>query len=248
VSALGHFIEAAGVATTGISLVREHTEQMRPPRALWVPFELGRPFGAPGDAAFQHRVLNAALALLDAPSGPVLADFPDDAPPSTAPGAESEPWSCPVSFPPPPVDPNDLGAAVAAEIGQLAPWHAQARRQRGRSPVSVGVGVGEFDIDAAAAFAASFLNDPPAADRATARRLKSALEDLKAFYTEAAAARPGAASTDIGDWLWRETALGRLMFRLADALRSHDDPALRYLAEQSLVPRAQAAWRRANGA
>ena len=91
-SALGHYIETAGIATTGISLVRDHTERMRPPRALWVPFELGRPFGAPGDAGFQHRVLAAALALLDAPSGPVLADFPDDAPTSTAPGEESPQW------------------------------------------------------------------------------------------------------------------------------------------------------------
>ena len=63
-SALGHFLETAGIATTGISLVREHSARMAPPRALWVPFELGRPFGAPGDAAFQHRVLGAALALL----------------------------------------------------------------------------------------------------------------------------------------------------------------------------------------
>lgn len=241
-SALGHFIEAAGVATTGISLVREHSERMRPPRALWVPFELGRPFGAPGDAAFQHRVLAAALALLDAPSGPVLADFPDDAPAGAAP--EEAPWSCPVSFPPPPVDADDIGAAVAAEIGQLAPWYAEAVRQRGRTTV----GVGAFDIEAAAAYAASFLSDPPPADAATARRLKSAIEDLKTYYSEAAAARPGTASTEIADWLWRETALGRLMFQLAVTLGSHDDAALRYLGAHSMVPRVQADWRRANGA
>ena len=243
-SALGHFIEAAGVATTGISLVREHSARMCPPRALWVPFELGRPFGAPGDAAFQHRVLAAALALLDAPSGPVLADFPDDAPSGAAPGEEATQWSCPVSFPPPPVDANDLGAALAAEIVRLAPWHTEAIRQRGRSTV----GISEFHIDAAAAYAASFLTDPPKADAARARRLKSAIKDLKTYYGEAAAVRPGIASTDIANWLWRETALGRLMFQLAEALGSHDDAALRYMAEHSLVPRSQANWWKANGA
>jgi D-proline reductase (dithiol) PrdB len=50
VSALAHFIEDEGIATTGISLVREHTAGYRPPRFLWVPFPLGRPFGACGKA------------------------------------------------------------------------------------------------------------------------------------------------------------------------------------------------------
>ena len=36
--------------TTGISLVRENTASMQPPRALWVPFPLGRPLGVPDDA------------------------------------------------------------------------------------------------------------------------------------------------------------------------------------------------------
>ena len=66
--ALGHFLEREGIPTTGISLVREHTEVMQPPRALWVTFVLGRPLGAPDDPALQTRVLEAALALLDAPS------------------------------------------------------------------------------------------------------------------------------------------------------------------------------------
>ena len=61
--------------------MREHTEAIHPPRALWVPFILGRPFGVPGDSAFQRRVLVAALRLLEAPAGPVLADYPEDAPP-----------------------------------------------------------------------------------------------------------------------------------------------------------------------
>ena len=62
--ALGHFLEREGLATTGISLVREHTEKVRPPRALWVTFELGRPLGRPDDPPFQQRVVRAALDLL----------------------------------------------------------------------------------------------------------------------------------------------------------------------------------------
>ena len=78
--ALAYYLELAGMPTTQISLIREHTEAIRPPRALWVPFMLGRPLGAPNDPEFQTRVLRAALKLLDAPSGPVLEDYPEDAP------------------------------------------------------------------------------------------------------------------------------------------------------------------------
>lgn len=238
-SALSHFLESEGLSTTGISLVRPHSEQMQPPRALWVPFELGRPFGAPGDAAFQHRVLAAALALLDTGPRPVLVDFPDDAPVSVPADAA---WACPVSFPPPPVDPDDLGAAVAAEIGQLAPWYAESCRSVGRTSVR-----GEsFSIEEAAAHAAGFLGDPPERGAAGVVRLKEALEDLKAFYCEAAAARPGASSGDMADWLWQETALGRLMFQLADTLAASGDDHLGYLATRSMVPRAQAEKARAS--
>jgi hypothetical protein len=43
-----------------------------------VPFDLGCPFGRPGDAAFQHRVLQSALDLFQIQAGPVLQDFRDD--------------------------------------------------------------------------------------------------------------------------------------------------------------------------
>ncbi len=64
VGGLAHFFEEEGVPTTQISLVRLHTERINPPRALWVPFELGRPLGIPDDPTFQKRVLLAALKLL----------------------------------------------------------------------------------------------------------------------------------------------------------------------------------------
>ena len=56
---LARAIESEGVATTSISLVREHTEKIKPPRALFVPFPFGHALGRPNDAALQHRVLRA---------------------------------------------------------------------------------------------------------------------------------------------------------------------------------------------
>ena len=80
-SALGHYIEEEGIATVAISLIRSQTESTKPPRALWVPFELGRPFGPPSDPAFQKHVILAALRLLEREDGPVLIeDFPEDDP------------------------------------------------------------------------------------------------------------------------------------------------------------------------
>ena len=78
---LARALETAGIATTSISMVREHTEKVKPPRALFVPFPFGYALGRPDDPALQHRVLRAALDLLAEPAGPVLRDFPDDAEP-----------------------------------------------------------------------------------------------------------------------------------------------------------------------
>ena len=80
-SALGHYLEEEGIATVAIALIRPQAENTKPPRALWVPFELGRPLGPPSDAAFQKRVLLAALAMLVEGGGPVrIVDFPEDDP------------------------------------------------------------------------------------------------------------------------------------------------------------------------
>ena len=80
-SALGHYLEEEGIASVAVVLIRPQAENTKPPRALWVPFELGRPFGPPNDPAFQKRVILAALGMLVEDGGPVrIVDFPDDDP------------------------------------------------------------------------------------------------------------------------------------------------------------------------
>jgi hypothetical protein len=69
-------IEKSGIATVSITLLREVTERVEPPRVLVVDRPLGYPLGAPHDAALQKRILLAALELLSRPvSGPLLVDF-----------------------------------------------------------------------------------------------------------------------------------------------------------------------------
>src|SRR4029077_12627119 len=101
VSALAHYLEEEGIASVAIALIRPQAENTRPPRALWVPFELGRPTGAPSDAVFQKRVILAAFGMLVEAGGPVrIVDFPDDDP-REAPDPNWRPPVSPHPHPPP---------------------------------------------------------------------------------------------------------------------------------------------------
>jgi hypothetical protein len=57
-------MEAAGLTTVSISLVREITEQVRPPRALFVRWPFGHPLGEAFAVAQQRRVLRDMLQAL----------------------------------------------------------------------------------------------------------------------------------------------------------------------------------------
>ena len=154
---LAHYLEEEGLATTQISLIRQQTENTKPPRALWVPFELGRPMGAPNDPEFQKKVLRAALELLDRDDGPVLIeDFPGEAPADMA-ASDGEGWFCPISLPPLPVDllaGGGLKAAMDAEISGLNTWYGMALHQRGRTTV----GLSGMSITEIADFICTFLD------------------------------------------------------------------------------------------
>ncbi len=233
---LAHYLEDEGIPTTQISLIREHTEAIRPPRALWVPFELGRPLAAPDAADFQRRVLRALLALLEAKSGPVLEDFPDDAPEV----GMIEGWACPVNLPPPPIDDSDLQKQLAEELARLRPWHDLWIENRGRSTV----GASGLEIETAAHYMAAFLDqampEAPRDDIAAAELLKLVVEDVKAFYLEAALAQPGQSSSQaVADWFWGETTAGRIKLALMSALAEHPDKAVRFMSQSLLVPRSQ---------
>lgn len=68
-------IEYAGVTTVSISLLREITEKIRPPRALFVPYRLGYPLGEANNAILQSCIMQSAFALLQRNDVPVLESF-----------------------------------------------------------------------------------------------------------------------------------------------------------------------------
>jgi hypothetical protein len=237
VGALAQYFERGGIATTHVSLVREHTQAMQPPRALWVPFMLGRPFGAPNAPAFQRKVLVAALGLLAAERGPVLEDFPEEAPADARDAEPNEGLACPVSFAPRAAS-DDPAQPVLGEIAQLQPWHDIAMRRSGRG----GSALSGMAVEELARFAASYLGASPSPSYdprlSAAEALKRVCDDLKAFYVAAAGAQPGnAGSLALERWFWRETAAGELFLLLRRACVRSADPGLRTLGEKMLVPR-----------
>lgn len=234
--ALGRWIEEEGIATTQISLVREHTMAIRPPRTLWVPFIFGRPLGAPGDSAFQRRVLLAVLRLLEAESGPVLADYEEDAP--AADEQDAGAFVCPVSFSGPAVE-DGLAGELQREVAQLAPWHELAGRKRGRTTATLS----GLAPAAMVKFVTDFIADPATRsyrdDVPVVLALRLVTQDLKAYYLEAVAVQPGArAALDAREWFWRSTAAGQAFLRLRDACLAHADDAVKGFGARSLVPLA----------
>ncbi len=220
---LARALEAGGVATTSISMVREHTEKTKPPRALFVPFPFGYAMGRPNDPELQHRVLRAALDLLAEPVGPVLRDFPDDAEPGDQPPAPVPASGIPATAGVP-EDP-------ALETTQMRRYHEQwlaasgGRTAFGLSgiPATRFRGVVRFLQGFAAGEDAEFDERP--ADVPLPNFIRYCADDWKTLYVEGhMAMKPAAGGDEIARWFWAETAAGQLLRRVRDRLDASDDP------------------------
>ncbi len=215
------------MATTSISLVREQTQRVRPPRALWIPFPLGRPLGVPGDAEFQLDVLRAALGMLGSATEPTIEDYPIDAP-----GAGPEVWACPLNLG---VESDDsLSGQLLAEVARLRPWAVETRRARGRTLFGIS-GASPDQIDEVATALADIAEsgnvaDDPPGDIEWAHPmpflLRHLADDLRGFYHEAIAAQPGDTPPNhdaLNAWIFEGTALGEVLLALGDHLTAAGD-------------------------
>lgn len=216
-SVLARYLEALGIATTIIALMRMQAETGRPPRALWVPFELGRPIGPPGNPEFQTRVVRAALDLLDHAEGPVLEDFPEDEPDAV----DNPNW-----VPPDTHRVRDL----MEEIELLEPFWQSAVERNGRSTV----GISGMDIKSAAEFVTRFDTDVPmpnpSRNFADVHALRYAVDDLKAYYLESANATEWGSSHQLAAWFWTETKVATTIRSLLENSFDHPDQKRRIVA------------------
>jgi hypothetical protein len=220
---LARALEAAGLATTSISMVREHTEKVKPPRALFVPFPFGHALGRPDDPDLQHRVLRAALDLLAEPAGPVLRDFPDDAEPGDQPAAPTQASG----ITPAAAVPDD----PALETAQMRQYHEQwLARSGGRTafglcgvPATRFRGVVRF-LQAFAAGEDTDIEERPA-EVPLPNFIRYCADDWKALYFEARLVmKPGATGGDVTRWFWAETAAAQVLRRVGTRLGDSEDP------------------------
>ena len=237
-SALGHYLEEEGVATVAVVLIRPQAENTKPPRALWVPFELGRPFGPPNDPAFQRRVVLAALGMLVEGDGPGrIIDFPDDDP-RARPDPAWQPLFMAAGVASGSAE--SLASRLEAEIPLLQGAHRRWIEQHGRSTVGLsGLAIGDC-----ARYVADWLRGqapPSPRDRFSAPLiLRVAVDDLKAYCLEAAgsgSAKPP--SLQLTDWFWNETATGAALHVLREVLQAQEDERLRLIVSNFVVPAAR---------
>jgi len=194
--------------------------------------------GVPNDTAFQTRVLKAALNLFDTTKGPVLVDFPEDAPVFES---DQSILACPVNFAPPAEALSEidaLRAAFKAEVAEMRNWYDLAVAKNRRTTF----GVSGMELSACIDFIGGFLDgtpDNPRSDLALGLVLNLAVDDVKAYYYEAACARPGQEKPSgrvLNDWFWGETTAGKVLYGVQAACLKSSDPMLNLAGKLLLVP------------
>jgi hypothetical protein len=152
----------------------------------------------------------------------LIEDFLDDDPRERPDPA----WRPPIA-----TQPIDAGAGAAvladrleSEIASLREAHRRWVAQYGRTTVGLsGLAIGD-----AARYAADWLRGkPPASQRegfSAPLLLRFAVDDLKAYCLEAAAAGSAKPSSHhLGDWLWNETGVGAAIHALRTPLLASED-------------------------
>ncbi len=212
---LAHAFEAAGLSTVTISSIRDIAVRMRPPRALHAEFPLGHPLGKPRDAAFQHRVLESAFALLERPAGPVLVDFPE-----TIQSEGGEALACPV---PARFDP-DLHPAVD-EAQALRGAYDRAVARNGRT--SVGRAIPAEAVPGALERFVRVVDGEPWDEVGFAAPPMQIATDIRAYYEELAlelVADQPVAAWGAERWFYDKTEAGKVLLAAREKMKTTGAP------------------------
>lgn len=202
------------MATVQLASIRSYPERMKPPRALYCEFPLGRPLGKPSDAAFQRRVLETALALLDGGPVPVLEDFPD----KIDDGA-GEPLACAL----PPRHDASVPPAVDEARGLRLAYDRQ-RAATGRT--NVGHVTSADGVPRMLASLVRVAGGTPLEEAELPPDLRGVGLDVRAYYEEAATALAGhvPAARQAESWLFQRTEAGKVLKEAQGTLREAGTP------------------------
>ena len=238
---LAHYFEDEGIATTQISLIREHTQKIKPPRALWVTFPLGRPLGNPNDPEFQSDVLSRALELLNEPEGPVLTDFPYDADEDST---DSAVPACPVDFSSRDSELTSIEFLLQKfelEFNSMYTWYTIGSQQTGRTTS----GVSPLSFDEIIKLYGDFITDNKkdlvTFEPGLADTLRLAAEDLKSCYFEALSSQPGQPTDadSLANWFWGETYAAAVINEVRIRCLDYGTKEMALAGKLLLIPRNQ---------
>ena len=220
---LARVIESAGLTTLVIGFVRPDLETVKPPRALWIPFPFGFALGKPDDPTYQHNVLRAAFAMLDASEGPVLVDLnanEDEFPTlqqATAITAKPAP-----SLP----DPANEITALRGYYEQWVEAHS-GRTGVGLSRIPQRRFRGIIRMLQTYVRGERIESQEIPQDTQLPQFLRWCSDDLKAYYYEARMQqRPHDTDEQIQEWFWGETGTGQLLRDVRAYMLSQNDPNL----------------------
>jgi len=228
VSVLAVFLERVGIATVVVGLIRPHLEKVKPPRALFVPFELGRPLGPYIDGGdFQKKVLRAAFALLDRTDGSgILEDYSEEDPSE----AGDPQWQAPTI--------NDA-TSVVDEVAALMPAWEAAKSRFGRTLT----GLSGLAPQQAADYLERFDTDNPAPnpndDMSDLLRMRFCADDIKTFFAEAAMSEGSPSSRQVGDWFWGGTHASEALRRIRNKNLEHENSVRSLVCGKLLIPGAR---------
>jgi len=189
----------------------------------------------PNAPVFQKKVLLSSLKLLEVPEGPVLEDFPEDAPVSSE---QPVVLACPVKISIEDTtggtETEKLCAAFKNEIMSMRPWYDMAVKKRGRTTV----GVSKLDLAVMGDFICSFVEgnvpENPRQDVSLADELRFTVEDLKAYFFEAVTAQPGmevSSAKPLLGWFWRDTVAGKTLLAVGEICTKSEDESLQRIGK-----------------
>ena len=232
---LAHYFESAGFATVLVGFVREHIEAIKPPRGLWLDFPMGRPLGKPNDPSFQTQIIRSAFETFDAPTGPVLKNFPISIPVENGRMGYALPPEFVFSI----EDCRDVDALIADvqdEIESLRTAYNTAVTDRRRTTV----GASELPIEAFAPYIGEFVKGhkpkSPRKGLTPVPLLKLVVEDLNAYYTETWTHSDGIDDFELmGKRFWQESKAGLLIMYLEAMSLESEDKVLRQIVDMSLI-------------
>ena len=231
---LAVFLERAGIATIVFGLVREHLEKTRPPRALWVPFELGRPLGGwSKDGGFQLEVLQAGLDLLDASGPVVLKDY----------AIEDPAASDDLAWQPPETSSAKTFKDEFDEIEKLWQQACQAGKLPSSRLQSVS-GVSGLSIRESFDWLNCLHQDRPFPANDSKQnitdmmRVRFCADDIKAYYAELAFTTGNPTSRQLGSWFWQQSQAGQTLRDIRQANIESDNDLRAFVCGRLLVPGA----------